>query len=342
MEYGAIDLHARRSQIRIVDERGSLVLDRRVDTTRDGLGHIFRERARLRVLVESSTHSEWVALYLEELGHDVIVADPNYAAMYGARSRRIKTDRRDAAALAEACRTGVYRPAHRVNALRRQLRQTLRVRRHTVAMRTRAINLIKALLGQEGLRMPSGAAEDVLRRLDRVTMPLPVARVLQPLRELLAHLNASLARADAALRERATADPVACRAMTMPGVGPIVALTFQAVLDSPERFGGHAGRVTSFLGLVPSEASSGERQHKGRITKAGPRELRALLVQAGWVVWRTRSRPAAPLRDWVHALAERRGRRVAIIAVARRLARMLYAMWRDGTEFMMPTAHQPT
>ena len=123
MDYGAIDLHTRRSQIRIMREDGSVGLERRIDTTRDDLDRVFAGRPPMRILIESSTESEWVAQHLEALGHEVIVADPNYAAMYGARSRAIKTDRRDVAALAEACRTGVYRRTHRVSATARAVRQ---------------------------------------------------------------------------------------------------------------------------------------------------------------------------------------------------------------------------
>ena len=131
-------------------------------------------------------------------------------------------------------------------------------------------------------------------------------------------------------------DPMAQHLMTAPGVGPIVALTFQAVLDTPARFGGDAGRASAFLGLVPSEDSSAERRHRGWITKVGPGELRALLVQASWGIWRGRSPAGAALRTWVQALAARRGRRIAIVALARRLSRILYAMWRDGVDFQRP------
>src|SRR5688572_31178224 len=110
MEYGAIDLHARRSQIRIVREDGVAVLERRVDTSRDDLDRIFAQRPGMRILIESSTDSEWVAQHLETRGHEVIVADPNYAAMYGSRSRKVKTDRRDAAALAERVSHGGVSP----------------------------------------------------------------------------------------------------------------------------------------------------------------------------------------------------------------------------------------
>lgn len=333
MEYGAIDLHLRRSQIRIVAEDESVVLDRRVDTTREDLARIFSERARMRILLESSTESEWVAQHLEGLGHEVIVADPNYAAMYGARLRRVKTDKRDVAALALACRRGTYRAAHRASAAARTLRQTMRVRRHLVQTRSGLISLLRSLLRQEGLRLPSGSAERVLARLDRLGVPPARAVILEPLRATLQQLTATLTTADAAVAARATADAEAQRLMTAPGVGPVLALTFQAVLDDPARFGGAAARASAFVGLVPSEDSSAERQHKGHITKCGPGDLRALLVQSSWVIWRGRSAAGAELRTWAQTLAARRGRRIAIVALARRLTRILYAMWRDRTAF---------
>src|SRR5262245_16917672 len=132
MEYGAIDLHTRRSQIRIVTADGTVVLDRRVDTRRSEFTRLFASRSRMRILIESSTESEWVAGCLEQLGHEVVVADPSYAAMYGARTRQVKTDRRDVAALAEACRRGVYRPAHRVSRAAQNWRQQLRLRTHLI------------------------------------------------------------------------------------------------------------------------------------------------------------------------------------------------------------------
>jgi len=333
MEYGAIDLHLRRSQIRIIDEAEQVVLDRRVDTTREALTEVFGGRARMRLLLESSTESEWVARHLEGLGHEVVVADPNYLPMYGSRSRTVKTDKRDVAALALACRRGIYRAAHRASAAARTLRQTLRVRRQLVQMRSGLISLLRAVLRQEGMRLPSGSAERVLQRLDRLTVPAGVTTVLAPIRELLEQLTTTLTAADETVEARATRDPAAQRLMTAPGVGPVLALTFQAVLDDPARFGGEAARASAFVGLVPSEDSSAERQHKGHITKCGPADLRALLVQSSWVIWRGRTAAGADLRTWAHTLAARRGRRIAIVALARRLTRVLYAMWRDQTAF---------
>ena len=333
MEYGAIDLHMRRSEIRIANEQGTVVFADRVDTTRQAFERVFARRPRMRILIESATESEWVAQCLEGQGHEVIVADPNYAAMYGHRNRRVKTDQRDVAALTTACRLGIYRPAARVSAAQRRRRQELRVRRHLVEVRTRTISLLRTLVRQEGLRIPRGASERLLARLDRVDVPEPLAVVLGPLQTVLRQVQTTLDEIEERIERLASTDDTAQRLMTAPGVGPIVALTFAAVMDTPTRFGGDARRGTAFLGLVPREASSGERRRKGHITKAGPSEVRSVLVQVAWVIWRGRSAEGAALRAWAHAVAARRGRRIAIVGLARRLARILFAMWRDQTAF---------
>jgi len=135
MEYGAIDLHKKESQIRIVTRTGEII-DRRIATTRDRFTHVFWGRPRMRLLIEASTESEWVAQHLEELGHDVIVADPNYEPMYGHRSRRLKTDRRDVAALTEACQHGTYRIAHRRSARQHAVQCQLNIRAELTQART--------------------------------------------------------------------------------------------------------------------------------------------------------------------------------------------------------------
>lgn len=333
MEYGAIDLHLRRSQFRIGLQDGTVVKEGKCDTTRPEFTRVFGDRPPMRLLVESSTESEWVAQHLEAMGHEVIVADPNYAPMYGSRTRKVKTDGRDTAALFDACRLGIYRRAHRVSAAQRTRRQQLRIRRHLVHMRSRGISLLRATVRQEGWRLPSGSPEAIDRRVETLGLPPALLTTLAPLRTWLGELNGLLTAADAAVNDLAANDTVAQTLMTAPGVGPVVALTFAAVLDDPARFAGDAARASAFLGLVPSEDSSAERRLKGHITKTGPSDLRALLVQASWTIWRGRSAAAADLRAWAHALAKRRGRRIAIVALARRLSRILFAMWRDQTAF---------
>lgn len=333
MLYGAIDLHKQKSEIRIVTGEGALTYEERIRTTRSEFIRVFRDRGPLTVLVESSTESEWVAQTLEAAGHTVVVADPSYLPMYGQRSRAIKTDRRDVAALAHACRLGLYRRAHRVSVATRDLRRQLQIRRTLIEMRTRLINQARSFVRQEGFRLPSGTAATITGRLAALALPAPVHTVLAPVRTMLDQIAATLKTIDDSLHARATTDAVAQRLMSAPGVGPVVALSFQAALETPARFGGSAARVSAYLGLVPSEDSSAERRLRGHITKQGPREMRALLVQASWTIWRSPSADAAPLRQWAHDLAARRGRRIAIVALARRLSRILFALWRDNVDF---------
>lgn len=333
MEYGAIDLHTRRSQIRILNEQGEVVLDRRIDTRVGDLARVFRERPPMRILLESSTESEWVAQCVEGWGHEVIVADPNFAAMYGERTRRVKTDRRDAAALALACRTGVYRRAHRVSGATRARRQQLRIREQLVRTRTSTVNALRAILRQHGVRIGAGHPETLLQRLAKVELDASVQAILAPLVAILRAVAIEIRAADRWVVTTAAGDATTRQLMTVPGVGAVTALTYVATVDTPARFGGDAARVSAYLGLVPREYSSGERQHRGHITKAGPPTIRSLLVQAAWSVWIRPGVAGATLHAWVTRLAARRGRRVAIVALARRLGRILFAVWRDGVPF---------
>ena len=330
MVYGAIDLHTRYSQIRIIDAQGALVREQRVVTTRERLTQVFASHGPMRILLETGTESEWVAQALEAAGHTVVVADPNYAPMYGATTRRIKTDRRDAAALAEANRRGWYRPAHRTSAAQRATKQILRSRRLLVGMRTGAVSLVRALLRQEGYRLGTGSSETVVARVAGLGVPAALGETVAPLCRQIGTLTTEIRALDAQLEARTAPDAIVARLRSVPGVGLIVAATYRAFVDRQERFG-HAGQVSAAIGLVPREDSSAERRHQGHITKAGPRELRALLVQAAWICWRARHNTG--LRAWVERVAARRGKRIAVVALARRLSRILYAIWRDGTTY---------
>jgi transposase len=332
MVYGAIDLHMRVSQIRIVDEADRVVRERRVVTTRERLIAAFDGYGPMRILVEASTESEWVAQALEDAGHEVVVADPNFGPMYGTLRRRVKTDGRDTAALAEANRCGWFRPAHRVSRAQRTRRQQLGVRRQLVRLRTGLISHVRAVLRQEGLRLPRGSSTTVAERANRLPMPEPVRTVLAPLVEALRALTPVIGRTERDLAHQAAADPITVRLQSVPGVGPIVALTFRATVDEVQRFP-TAGHVSSSLGLVPREDSSAERRQRGHLTKVGSSETRAMLIQAAWSCWRSRTIRPTPLRAWTDALAARRGKRIAVVALARRLSRILYALWRDGTVF---------
>jgi transposase len=146
-----MDVHKQETQVCIEEADGTVIREQRIRTTRERLTALLGGRPRARTLLEAATESEWVAQHLETLGHEVIVADPNYAAMYATRSRRVKTDRRDARTLADACRLSAYRTAHRTSAAQRAVRAELAVREALVRARTRYLSVIRAVLRREGL-----------------------------------------------------------------------------------------------------------------------------------------------------------------------------------------------
>ena len=332
MDHVGLDLGKRESQMAILAEDGELI-NMRIRTERRRLVEMFGRRPTARILMEASTESEWVARCLEDLGHEVIVADPNYAPMYAQRTRRVKTDRRDAHALAHACRAGTYRPAHRTSTERRELRARLAVREAVVRTRAAWITRIQSLVRREGCRFRTGAPETFLTRVEELALPPALMTVIAPLVELLGPINKQIAVLDEELERIVAADEVARHLTTVPGVGPVTATAYVATVDDVTRFRG-AHQVEAYLGLVPSEWSSSEVQRRGHITKAGNSRMRWLLVQAAWCILRRRKRPqTAALRDWAERIAGRRGRSIAVVALARRLAGILFAIWRDGSVY---------
>jgi transposase len=333
VQHIGIDLHKRESQICWVDAATGEVRQQRIQTRRDRFEAVLGHQAPGQVLIEAGTESEWVAQVVEGLGHRVWVVDPSYAPMYPRRrGGRHKNDPRDAAALAEASLRGTYRPVHRVSRGRRVVRQALTVREALVRTRTRLIATIRAAVRAEGLRVASGQTESFVARLQVVALPADLAETLAPLVAVLGDVETALTAADAQVAAHVAQDADMQRLQTAPRIGPVTSAAFVATLDTPTRFA-HAGQVASYLGLAPRDDSSGDRRRAGHISKAGPSRLRWLLVQAGWGILCGAETEGWALHTWAVAVAARRGKRIAAVALARRLARILYAMWRDGTEF---------
>ena len=327
-----MDLGKKESQIAIITEGGELI-EQRIRTERVRLQEVFGARLKAKVLLEAGTESEWVARCIEELGHEVIVGDPNYAPMYSQRDRRVKTDRRDALALAEACKLGAYHRAHRTSDEKRHMRAILAVRDALVRTRTRWIALVRPLLRREGFRVRNGNVETFVRRVEELDLPAHLRSESAPLLGLFGPVNEQIEALDKQLAAIVRGDEMAKRLTTVPGVGPVTAVSYMSTLDQVERFRG-AHQVESYLGLVPQEWSSSEIQRKGHITKQGNSRTRWLLVEAAWCILGREKRPAtAPLREWADRIAARRGSRIAAVALARKLAGILFAIWRDGTAY---------
>ena len=202
-----------------------------------------------------------------------------------------------------------------------------------VSARTMLINTVRGWLRRDASQMPSGQSHTFPMRVRKLyrekrASPLPgfVERQLVAIESLCEQIKA----ADLELLHLVEQDEVCVRLMSMPGVGPVVSARYSAALDDASRFGS-AHRVESYLGLTPGEQSSSDRQRRTGIIKAGAPEVRAVLTPAAWTLRRTR--PQDPMVLWALEVEKRRGKRVAIIALARKMAGVLYAMWRDGSTY---------
>jgi transposase len=331
MEIIGLDLHKRESQLCMKSAEG-LITERRIVTSRERLTAVLGQRPRARILLEATTESEWVARHLEALGHEVIVADPNFAPMYASRSRRSKTDKRDARTLMQACDAGVYRRAHRLSEPRRHVRAELAVRDVLVRTRARYVSLAKTLVRRDGWRVPSSSSRCAAARIAGLPLGDELTRELAPLFCVLGALREPIEELDHQLEDLTRTDPAVALLTSVPGVGPVTASAFVATVDDVHRFRA-AHDLEAYLGLVPSEHSSGDKRRLGRLTKAGNRRVRSLLVEAAWAILRSNAPESAALRAWALRIAARRGKRIAAVALARRLAGLLFALWRDGVPY---------
>jgi transposase len=205
----------------------------------------------------------------------------------------------------------------------------LNIRRELTEARTRAISLSRAIVRGAGFRIRSGSTGSFLTRAAALALPPSMTKTLSPLRSVL---NTEVTRADETVTTQVVEDPVVNRLTTLPGIGPITASAYVAALDDAARFGG-AAQVASYLGLVPREYSLGEQQRRGRVMRSAHPYVQALLVQAAWRISRVKNPRTAALCAWAETIARRRGKKIAMVALARRLARILFAMWRDEVAY---------
>ena len=287
----------------------------------------------LRVAVEAGNQTAWIVDLLRELGAKVHVVHPLKVKLI-AESKK-KTDRIDAQLLAHLLRVGglpepVHVPSHRS----RELRGLLAARRQLVRMRTRLLNVVRGLARQQRIELRPRA---LLTRhgwgeLAAAELSPALREVVTAYQATVAATTAALAALDRQLTQRAGRDPRVARLETMPGVGQVSAQTLVAAVDTIERFA-TAKKLVAYAGLAPSVRASGERVEYGRITKQGRSEIRAVWVQAAHAALAVKGAAAAPLQRWWARVARRRGKKTAIVALARKLLTIAFHLLHDGTTY---------
>jgi transposase len=282
---------------------------------------------KVRVGMEASGHARWFERLLAELQFELWIGDA--AEIRTKRVRKQKTDRQDAQLILRLLLEDRFPRVWVPSWENRDLRQLLWHRHRKVQTRTRLMNQLQAVALNEGLRCKKRLWREAGRKqLEGFRLAPWASRRRRDLLELLDRLNPTIAELSEAIEQEVEKCPEAQRLRTHPGVGSLTALAFVLIIGSTERF--QCGkRIASYLGLVPSEESSGDRRTLGHITKQGNSLLRFLPVEAAQVT--VRSDPE--WRGKFFHLVMRRGRKIAKVAMARRLAVRLYWMWRKGWEY---------
>jgi transposase len=264
-------------------------------------------------------------------GKEPVMLDTTRVRQIGVGQHGRKNDALDAEAIAMALDAGRVPMAHVLSPERRVLRAKLSVRSELVEMRARQVTLLRGLARAEGILVSSSSTDGFLQKLQQASLSPATRTLMAPLVATLTVAQEQLAAMDKEIARVAKGDPIIRLCATAPGVALIVAATFVSVIDEAKRFR-NAHAVSAYLGLVPGENTTGGKRRLGSITKHGNMHARSMLVQSAWQILRAGDADD-PLRRWADALAKTRGKKIAAVALARRLAGVLWAMWRDGTVY---------
>jgi transposase len=331
--FAGLDVSVKETSICIVDDTGKIVREVKVASEPDALLPVLTNPTYhfKRIGLEAGPLSQWLFSALGEASLPVICVETRHMRAV-LKAQINKTDRNDARGMAQMMRAGLYRPVH-VKTLRSQKLRMLLTHRKLLQSKAIAVeNDLRGTLRNFGLKVgivgklkfEARIKELVESHPDLAVLVEPLLVVRRVLREQTAVLHRRLL---AIVRD----DAVCRRLMTVPGVGPVVALTFRATVDVPARFR-NSKAVGAVLGLTPCKHQSGESERIGGISRCGDEMMRVMLYEAAQILL-VRSTQWSWLKAWAMQIARRRGMKKAIVALARRLAVVMHRIWVDGTTF---------
>lgn len=326
-----LDLGDRYSQLIVLDEAGEKVAESRLATSEEALRQRFSGVPRMRIALETGTHSPWVSRVLTDFGHEVIVANSRKLRLIYQNPN--KDDRVDAMYLARLARVdpALLAPVRHRSAGTQKDLALLRSRDVLVAARTQLINHVRGLVKSSGGRLPVCATSAFGQRISR-HVPESLRPALDPVLDQIASLNDRIKTMNRQIRTLAQQSyPQTKLLCQVRGVGPITSLAFVLTLEDPHRFL-KSRTLGPYLGLVPGRRQSGDSDPERRITKHGDQDLRRLLVNAAHYILGPFGEDC-DLRRFGKKIASRGGKiatKKAVIAVARKLAVLLHHLWRTG------------
>ena len=331
--FGGLDVSVKETSVCIVDGTGGIVREVKVASEPEALLPVLTnpDYHFKRIGLEAGPLSQWLYSALAEVGLPVICVETRHMRAV-LKAQINKTDRNDARGMAQMMRVGLYRPVH-VKTLRSQKLRMLLTHRQLLQSKAIAIeNELRGTLRNFGLKVGMVGAAKFEVRINELVANLPdLAVLVEPLLVVRRALREQIGVLHHRLLAIVRDDEVCRRLMTVPGVGPVVALTYRATVDVPARFR-KSKSVGAVFGLTCSRDQSGERDRPGAISRCGDEMMRAMLYEAAQAML-LRSAKWSWLKAWAMQIARRRGMKRAIVALARRLAVIMHRIWADGTEF---------
>jgi transposase len=335
--YAGLDVSLKEISICVVDAGGQPIARGICPADPDGVAGWFRARSLSpkQMVHESGQLSIWLQRGLQRLGLPAICIDARKAHK-SLSARPNKSDAADAEGLAQLARTGWFTPVHVRSEEADELRCLVSARAQMISLRKDLEGHIRGILKTFGIRL-TGIGKGEQRQVFRDQLAAAGERcpILRAIADGFISAHRTLCQATAelerAVKENAEKHPVARRLMTIPGVGPIVSLSFVGLVDDPARFR-RSLDVGAFLGLTPRRYQSGEMDWSGRISRCGDRAMRSILFEAASALI-SRTQRFSALKSWAVRLAGRRGFAKAAVATSRKLAVLMLTLWKNGTEF---------
>src|SRR6202795_3763285 len=329
-----LDVSVKETSVCVVDDVGKVILEQKVPTEPADIIALLTSLGETygRIGIEAGPLSQWLVNALRAAELPVICVETRHMKALLTAQQINKTDRNDARGIAQMMRVGLFKPVHVKTLVAQQQRMLLTSRKLLQRKLLDAESDLRGTLRNFGLKVGGGSASRYGARGGGVVEVFPgLAAIAEPLLNVRRVMRQQFAVLHKMLLDTVRDDPVCRRLMTAPGVGAVVALTYRATVDQPQRFL-HSRAVGAHVGLTPKRYQSGEIDYDGSVSKSGDTMLRTMLYEAAQSLL-VHSGKWSWLKAWGLRVAKRRGIRRAIVAVARRLAVVLHRMWVDGSEF---------
>src|SRR5271169_964725 len=334
MEYFAgLDVSMEETHVCVLDRDGAVIHEAKAASTSEAIiDELARAPSCRRVVFETGRMAPMLFHGLSRRGLPVVCVESRQAYQALKSLATHKTDRNDARGLAHLARTGFFKPVYVKSLSAHALRSLIIARKKLVGQRVALENQIRGLAVVFGVRLPRALSAAFITQALRASEGIPgLSAAVRGLIAARTAVMTAVAAIDADMRRMTRASAACRRLMTIPGVGQLTALAFVAAIDDPSRIR-RSRDIGAYFGLVPRRYQSGEIDYVGSISKCGDRRVRTLLYEAANVML-TRYKGQLKLKDWAFAIAKRSTMRKAKVALARRLAIIMHAMLRDGTEF---------